>query len=207
MAHKTPGDRLQELEEKAHQQPNSPQVSFELAEQLWRSSDLERCKAMLLDMQGSPPPGWNWLKGAVQEAEGNFSLAEGFFRKELMLPNSRKEAYSALGRVLEIQGHFRDAGDAFIKSARQNRNPDDFLMSAKMAERIGKPSLAEERLQEGLSLIGPAVVLRFARVKILVSMGDLVAAQKEIDALLLLAPKHTKWLKVRAQILSDIRTE
>jgi tetratricopeptide (TPR) repeat protein len=207
LVHQAPEERLQELEMKSYEQPASAQVSFELAEMLWRTGEIERCKSLLVKLKGTQTPGWYWLNGVIQEREGQFSIAERFFRKELLTPYPRKASYSALGRVLMAQNRMAEAGEAYLQSGLLYANPDDFLMAARMAHNNGDPELAEQRLREGITLVGPAVVLRFARVEALLAMGDVESALAEINALLLLAPKHQKWLLVRDKIVLNFRMD
>lgn len=207
LVHQAPEERLHELEMKAYEQPTSTQVSFELAEMLWRTGEIERCKSILVELKDEQPPGWHWLNGVIQERESQFSIAERFFREELLTPYPRKASYSALGRVLMAQNRMAEAGEAYLQSALLYANPDDFLMAARMAHKNGDPELAEHRLQQGITLVGPAVVLRFARVEALIAMGDMESALEEINALILLAPKHKTWLLVRDQIVLKFRTD
>jgi len=207
LEHQAPEERLHELEMKAYEEPASTQVSFDLAEMLWRTGEIERCKSILVELKDEQPPGWHWLNGVIQERESHFSIAERFFREELLTPYPRKASYSALGRVLLAQDRVAEAGEAFLQSGLLFANPDDFLMAARMAHKNGHPELADQRLREGITLIGPAVVLRFARVEALIAMGDMESALEEINALLLLAPKHQKWLLVRDQIVLNFRMD
>lgn len=205
LAHEAPGERLPSLTQQVHAHPESATALFNLAEMYWRSGQSERAREILKDSPLPRPPGWNWLHGVLAESQADFVSAELAFRRELKMNNPRADAFPGLARVLEAQGRLSESGDAYFEAACAFPNPNDYLKAAQLARHTGKPELAEQRLQHGLQSLGPAVSLRFERVEALAAMGERHAALQELDALLEIAPRHTKWHKKRIEIQEEIQ--
>lgn len=204
LAHEAPVDRLPDLIQQAHAHPESSGESakalFTLAEMHWRSGQVEAAQAVLQGIANQSPAGWYWLHGVLAETKGDLQSAEKAFRKELKSQSPRSDAFPALARVLEAQGRLPEANEAYFRAASTFPNPEDYLKAAQLARKVGNPALAVQQLQHGLKALGPAVALRFELAQALAEMGDKAAALHELDALLQLAPRHSKWRKKRAQI-------
>jgi tetratricopeptide (TPR) repeat protein len=207
-AHEAPADRLPQLIEQAHAHAESSVESaealFTLAEMHWRSGQIDAAHAVLKGLANQSPDGWHWLQGVLAETSGDLRSAETAFRRELKSQNPRSDAYPGLARVLEAQGRLSESSAAYFQAACTNPNPEDYLKAARLARRTGNPALAVDQLEQGLKLLGPAVALRFERAQALAEMGDKASALHELEALLKLAPRHSKWRQARAQIQETV---
>jgi tetratricopeptide (TPR) repeat protein len=205
--HQTPESRLEALEVRVQKNPNSAVARYDLAEMAWRSGQVERAKSLVLDLHSLPyrPVDVFWLEAHLHEEKGSLAEAEEAFRQYLAQDGPRRDAASGLARVLYAQGRLAEAGVAYQEAARRSGNPDDYLNAARVALEQGDALLADQRLREGISVLGPAIALREARVEALSMSGETAAALRELEALLGLAPKHIRWQGLQERLLLELK--